>query len=672
MELPSVSSLEFDQVRASIKNFIKSKTDFQDYDFEGSNLSMLIDILSYNTLYTSYNINMAANELNLDTAVIRDNIVSHAKKLGYTPNSYSSAKVYANIQVTLTNTQLEDALEVILESGNILTSVQDGKKYNFILRKNKSKIPTSNITTFENIELIEGDEFEINYVVNELNENQRFIIPNNFIDSDTIEVYIKDDPTSTNSTQYQRVFSIVGINPSDKVFFVEEIQDQQYEVIFGDDVIGRKVRNGEFINIRYIITNGSKSNNIRTFTNISTATVKTKTNVEFPVSRTNINFTILNEKSDNGSEFESIKSIKYRAPRYYAAQDRAVTTSDYESIISKIYSNIDFVKVTGGETITPPQYGKVFISIKPLIGKTISDFEKIRIIQEFKKYTISAIQPEILDPKSFNIHIQPIVTFDNTRSVKTYQEIYSLIQQRIIEYTTTDQIKKFNGEYSSAKLIKTIQEIDNSIRSIFISTFYSKQVRLYKNIDYKYVLNFVSSGKDNSGSNLLGTPQFNNATILNFGNPKPLKSKLQQKYSLISTEFNIAGINEKVFLYTFSESGSKSELETCDKDNTIYLSNVSKTFSRPVGKLNFDTSEIVFNLISSIDDEINIYVIPENPDIVVPSDTYPEIIIENISLLSNDSTQLALEPIIPVPVTQSTTTSGPLLSLTIDNFNQLT
>jgi len=290
MELPTISALEFNQIRESIKNFIKSKTDFQDYDFEGSNLSMLVDILAYNTMYSSYNINMAANELNLDTAVLRDNVVSHAKRLGYTPTSYTSAKVNYNITVN----NVGNYQSVNIGVGPIFSTTQNNKVYTFLLRNALSVNTQGNSSvTFENVELVEGSEFSIRYTVNDANENQRFFVPNNFVDADSIKVFIISDPSTNLEVEYERKLGVVGVTASDRVFFVEEVQDQKYEIIFGDNIIGRKLQNGEIVIIRYIVSSGSDANQIATS---QLKFIGTVTGDSTNISGTNVSTTPLSEK----------------------------------------------------------------------------------------------------------------------------------------------------------------------------------------------------------------------------------------------------------------------------------------------------------------------------------------------------------------------------------------
>jgi hypothetical protein len=628
MELPSVAALEFEQIKASIKNYIKTKTDFQDYDFEGSNLSMLVDVLAYNTMYTSYNANMIANELNLDTAVIRDNVVSHAKKLGYTPNSYTSSKVLSNI--TVNNVSQYESVQI--NPGPIFSVVQNNQSYTYISR-NPVSINTNNSGSviFENLSFVEGLEFTIQYTVDESNENQRFFVPNNFVDMDSITVSIIADETGVSLNQqenvedfYTRKNSIVGVTSSDKVFFVEEVQDQKYEIIFGDNVIGRKLENGEIIIIRYVVTSGSKCNNFTILpTNFIGTIVGTRTGVsDTIISSSDIVPEILG-KTDGGSEFEDIKSIKYRAPRWYSSQQRAVTPSDYESIIQNIYTNADLVNITGGEKISPPQFGKVFICIKPKVGDIVSQGEKIRIVNEVKDYIVGSITPVVLDAIPFYIEVEPIIVYDQTKTRKTLSQIKSLVDNAILKFNLSDDFKNFGGIYSSAKLLCDLEGIDSSIKYILIRTLYRRVVKLYNSIEFKYELDFYSK----------------------------LKSKVSSKYTLISDLFCIKQIAEPVFLCSLSD-----DFSGCDVDKNIYLSTVSGRIISKVGEIDYDTGKVYFTITSCQDTPINIYVIPVFPDVTTGFDTFPVLTQYNYNIVDVDDMNndtLNPEPVLPVPANDS-------------------
>jgi hypothetical protein len=627
MELPTISALEFSQIRESIKNYIKTKTDFKDYDFEGSNLSMLVDILAYNSMYSSYNINMAANELNLDTAVLRDNVVSHAKRLGYTPNSYTSARAEFNITVN----NVSDYQSVYISPGPLFSVSQNNKTYTFICT-NKLIVNTqgNSSVTFSNVEVKEGREFSIRYTVDDSNENQRFFIPNNFIDVDSIKVSVVSDPSTNLEVEYQKKTSIVGVSASDNIFFVEEVQDQKYEIIFGDDVIGRKLQNGEEVIIRYVITNGSAANNIITSELKYSGTIKAvNTSGETIVLASNILATPTTPKTDGGSEFEPIKSIKYRAPRYYAAQQRAVVSTDYESILQNIYSNADLVRVVGGETKSPPEYGKVFISIKPKVGTKISAVEKRRISDQIKTYTVGSITPVIEDAIPFYIILSVNIIYDKNRTKNDAATLMTLVNEQISNYNLDDEFKTFNGVFSSSKLICLIRDIDSSIKFVVIKPFFKRIVELYNNLLYNYKLQFYSK----------------------------IKNNIEKKYTVISDPFCVKGYNEPVFLAAFGDKFASYNINECAirENSDIYLLNLKERVIAKVGKINYETGEMNFTIVSCQDTPINIYAVPESPDITTGPDTYPNIEITDVNSLDvGDYTNDDLNTEATLPTTYST------------------
>ena len=607
MEIPSISALEFTQIRESIKNYIKNTTDFKDYDFEGSNLSMLLDILAYNSMYSSYNINMAANELNLDTAVLRDNVVSHAKKLGYTPNSYTSAKINYNITVN----NLSNFVSVVIPAGVLFTTTQNNKTYTFITKKQLStNTQGKSSVTFNNVEVYEGTEFAIRYTVDSSNENQRFFVPNNFVDVDSIRVSIISDPTTTEQleVEYTKIFSIVGVSSSDRIFFVEEVQDQKYEIIFGDDLIGRKLQNGEIVIIRYIVSSGSVANNILSSQLSFKGSIK-KVNPQLEeqtVSGNDIVTVSLSNKTDGGSEFENIKSIKYRAPRYYSAQQRAVVNDDYESILQNIYPNSDLVRVMGGEDKNPPQYGKVFISIKPKIGTSVSTLQKRIIEEEIKKYTVGSIIPVVEDALKLFISINFNIIYDKSKTTRTLSELINLAEQIILKYNLDDEFKNFSGIFSSSKLLCDLREIDSSIKFIVPKYIFYRPLQLFSGISYEYKLDFYTK----------------------------LRNKVDNKYTLISDPFCVSGYNEPLFLGAFGK-----DFSGCDEDRNknIYLITQNERVIDIVGNINYDTGLVSCTITSCQDEPINIYVLPENPDITTGPDTYPELISDGINPISDAS-----------------------------------
>ena len=627
MELPTVAALEFEQLRASIKNYIKTKSTFTDYDFEGSNLSMLVDILAYNTLYTTYNLNMASNELNLDTAVLRDNIVSHAKRLGYNPNSYTSSKVQTDITVSgLLALQVN---RIGLKSGPILSTTFQGKNYTFVARDPLNLTVSGDTAVFRDVELYEGTTFSIRYTVDTSNENQRFIIPNTYIDSDSVKVSVKADSTSTTATNYTRKNTIVGVSPSDTVFFVEEIQDQQYEIVFGDDVIGRKLQNGEIVTIQYIITAGGELNNVKegSLKFVGTVEYVDSNNVTGTVALSNINFSLNTESSFGGSNFEDIASIKFRAPRYFAAQERAVTISDYESLIMQIYGNADLVKVVGGELLNPPEYGKVFITIKPKVGSVVSDTEKDRIVRDLRSFIVGSVTPVIRDPRKYSIRVIPQLTYNKNKTRKSQSTLKKLVRDIVVKYETTDLFKNFGGKFSNSSIVADIQNIDNSIISSNVKVRACVEVDLEINnrIETKYEGSFFTS----------------------------IRSKLESKYAVVSDFFCYPGQKDPVFIGTpsFGENN-------CQVDGNLYLIDINGNILGVVGTIDYETGEFSFSVAVCSDEPINICAIPDDPNIDLDDQTYPTIDIVDVIVIDPDDggdPDLSPEDELPVPDPGDTT-----------------
>ncbi len=594
MELPVVSALEFEQLRSSIKSYIQTKTDFKDYDFEGSNLSMLVDVLAYNTLYTSYNVNMAANELNIDTAVLRDNVVSIAKRLGYNPSSYTSAKV--SIDLTINNVQNYESVSI--QAGPVLAASAGGKNYIFILR-DKLEVDVRGRTSinFSDVEIIEGSDFSITYTVDTSNEHQRFFIPNSFVDVETIRAFVISDPTTNIEEEYERKYSIVDVNAASKIFFVEEVQDQKYEVIFGDDVFGRQLKNGEVIRLQYVVSSGAEANNIRTFD--FTGIIKGKSNnLENTIGISNIVYSIKSEFSDGGSEFESIRSIKYAAPRKYASQERAVTLSDYESIVRQIYSNADLVKVIGGESFTPPRFGKIYIIIKPIVGEKVSSLEKERIKREFKKYQVGSISTEVIDADTLDIYTTPIILYDDTKTRKTRLEIISLVNKTILEYIQDPEFNSFGGVYSNSKLICDLRDLDSAIKFVSARIYLKKSITLISDTETRYEVNFDTK----------------------------LKTNTKYQFYVISDPFCVRDVAAPVFL---AAAGN------CDYTGDLNMYTISGKFIKTVGKVNESTGKIEFTLRSCEDAPINITVIPEITEIVAGPGTTPNLVVNDI-IVSTD------------------------------------
>ena len=394
MALVNFTNLDFDQIKTSIKDYLRSNSNFTDYNFEGSNLSVLIDVLAYNTYISSYNANMISNEVFIDGATLRENVVSLAKTIGYIPRSRKSSR--ANISFFVDTTEFStNPLALTLKKGTVCTSSTSfgNASYTFSI-PNDITVPVVNgIAFFDSINVYEGTFLTSNFTVNSLNPSppQRYILDNANIDTSSIQVSVRNSQNSTISRKFLVSDSIFEVTSTSRVFFIQEIEDQRYELIFGDGIFGEKLENLNYIESSYIVTNGENGNGVASFT--FNGRILDNNGV---VVTSGVSLVTTNIVSEGGKEIESVQSIKSYAPRIYASQNRAVTSNDYEALIPKIYPETDSVSVFGGEELNPPQYGKVFISIKPFYGSFVPNSIKDNLKKELRKYSVAGIVLEII------------------------------------------------------------------------------------------------------------------------------------------------------------------------------------------------------------------------------------------------------------------------------------
>ena len=366
MALVNFTNLDFDQIRTSIRDYLRSNSNFTDYDFEGSNLSTLIDVLAYNTYISSYNANMISNEIFIDGATLRENVVSLARNIGYLPRSRTAAKASISFFVDTTNF-IPEPITLTLKKGVVCTSSNTfgSESYSFVLPSDVTVPVVNGIALFEDIQIYEGTFLTTNFIVESENPAppQRYILDNASIDTSLISVSVKDTQSSTTSRKFAFSNSLLAVTSSSRVFFLQEVEDQRCELIFGDGVFGEKLQPLNYIEVSYIITNGENGNGVSSFIFNGRILDNNNRTITSGISQVTTNIS-----SQGGKEIESIESIKKYAPRFYAAQNRAVTASDYETLIPKIYPETQSVSVFGGEDLDPPQYGKVFITIKPFYG----------------------------------------------------------------------------------------------------------------------------------------------------------------------------------------------------------------------------------------------------------------------------------------------------------------
>jgi len=405
MPLVNFTNLDFDQIKTTLKDYLKSNSNFTDYDFEGSNLSTILDVLAYNTYITSYNANMVANEVFIDSATLRENVVSLARNIGYIPRSKKAARATVSFFVDTTNITPAPA-SLTLKKGPIASTTGSfgNQSFVFSILEDITVPVVDNVASFNDIQIYEGILLNTNFTYTSRNPNQKFILPNSGIDTDLISVLVKSNSSATASVKYNLQDSLFGIGAESEVYFLQEIEDERYELIFGDNVFGKELEEGYYIEASYIVTNGDSGNGIGQFS-FSGRLTYTRNSTEYVVS-SGISLLTTGLPSIGGESIEGVESIKKYAPRIYASQNRALTANDYETLIpAKIYPETESISVFGGEEVVPPQYGKVFISIKPRTGDFLPNLIKENIKMKLKKYAVAGIVPEILDLKYLYLEI---------------------------------------------------------------------------------------------------------------------------------------------------------------------------------------------------------------------------------------------------------------------------
>ena len=459
MPFSNFTNLDFDQIKTSIKDYLRANSDFSDFDFDGSNFSVLIDTLAYNTYITAFNSNMAVNESFLDSATLRQNVVSLAGNIGYTPRSRTAATA----QISFTVEGITDTPAVTLEPGIVCTGDIDGESFTYAIVEPISANVVDNKAKFENINIFQGTFLEKTFKYDG-SLDQRFILDNSFIDTSKIVVHVKPDGSTGTGTEYSLVDDIINVNSNSKIYLICEVQDERYEIKFGDGFFGKKLgdessgADGDIVTVKYLTTDGENGNGAQNFTftgNITSNGIPVS--FETPDVVTNI-------KAQNGGDIETIDSIKYFSPITYSSQNRAVTSRDYEAVIKKIYPNTESVSVIGGEELDPPEFGTVVISIKPKNGDLISDFSKNQILSKLKQYTISGINQKIVDLKLLYVELDSNIYYNNslTSSANTLK---TDVINSLTLYSKSINLNKFGGRLKYSKLLKVIDDTDQAITS---------------------------------------------------------------------------------------------------------------------------------------------------------------------------------------------------------------
>ena len=506
MPYTQVANLDFEDIKVALKDYMRAQTEFTDYDFEGSALSNLIDVLAYNTYYTAFNTNMVVNELFIDSATLRDNVVALAKQLGYTPKSITAPTAYISFTVTYDNPTTDT--ELFLKKGSGFTATYDGTVYQYVVTEDAKAQVSNDQAVFTNVPIREGTLLTSTFTVNS-QESQRFILDNKDIDTNTIKVKVYPGGGSFNEP-YLLATNILGVDGNSKVFFLDEIEDERYELLFGDGVLGKKLDSGTLISVDYLTTSGPASNGVRTFVfsgvleNINGVTPNKSITVQSTVA------------ASGGEEIESLTKIKYNAPKTFGAQDRAVTADDYEAIVRNIYPATSDIIIFGGEDQVPPEYGKVFISLKPKDQSYLTSLTKQEIVKELKKYVVASVEPKLIDPSILYVEIDSKIYYDGTVTDQTPANIRDKAIGAFQQYISTSDTEKFNGKFRYSKAVAVIDNADVSIGSNLTSVTMRKDFYPQLNSTFYYEICYQNQFDKDCDDPILSSTGFRITEFPNF------------------------------------------------------------------------------------------------------------------------------------------------------------
>ena len=442
-----ISELDFENIKSSLKRFLSNQTQFKDYDFEGSSMAVLLDLLAYNTHYLAYNANFVANEMFMDTAQLRSSVASLAKLVGYTPNSARAP--IADLQLVINDAT---GSTVTIPAGTKFSSSIDGLTYTFVTVGDHVVQPVDGVYTAQSLNVYEGTYVSYNYTFDSTDIDQRFLIPSDRADSTTIKVAVQNSASDVTTATYNKATSITELNGDSKVYFLQEAEDGQYEIYFGDGVIGKKLDDGNIISISYVVTNKTEANGATSFS--LSGSISGFTDVTITV----------NSSAQGGAEPESLQSIKTSSANFYASQDRAVTVEDYKSKTKQLYANVQSVSAWGGEDNDVPFYGRVYISILPTSGSNLTESTKSRIITDLKKYSVASVTPVIVDPEITNIILRSSIKFDAGATTKVADAIKSDVITTITNYNA-NTLQSFDNMFRHSKMTGLIDDTDESILS---------------------------------------------------------------------------------------------------------------------------------------------------------------------------------------------------------------
>ena len=612
MPFTQFTSLDFDQIKAQIKDFLRSNSNFSDFDFEGSNFSVLIDTLAYNTYINSFNANLVANESFLDSATIRENVVSLARNIGYVPRSKTAAIAtinIGNINLGPTNDNTPNFLK--LRAGLVCVGNADNTTFTFSIPEAISsarvvKIGSNSFAQFDDISVYEGTFLSRQFPTIDTSVDQRFIIDSPNIDSSTLRVFVTP-VGETVQRKYSQVDNILKLSKDSEIYLTQEVQDEKYEILFGDGLFGKKLESGTTVVASYIVTDGADGNGPSSFSFQGTFS---KPDGTFFTPVDNVTVTTLRNAS-NGSNVENVSSIKYLAPRLYSAQYRAVTPRDYEAIIADIFPQTESVSVIGGEELDPPQFGKVQISIKPKNGTFVSDFDKTQIKNKLKSYSIAGINSEIVDLKILYVELDSTVYY-NPAQILSENNLKTQITTALNNYADNVEINKFGGRFKYSKINQLIDRVENGVTSNITKVIIRRDLKALLNQFAQYELCFGN--------------QFNI-------NPAG--------YNIKSTGFTVSGSSSIAYFTDIPNKDAAGNLDGSMKGTISVVSKNNKdeevVLIKSAGSVDYKKGEIILNTINIVSTQasnniIEVQAYPESNDVIGLKDLFVSFDVSNSSI----------------------------------------
>jgi len=614
MSFTQFANLDFTEIKAQIKDYLRSNSNFSDFDFEGSNFSVLIDTLAYNTYINAFNANLVANETFLDSAVIRENVVSLARNIGYVPRSKSAARATISFNATSGNS----TQRLYLKPGLVCVGEANDTTYRFSTVEPHTASLVNGTATFTDIEILQGTLLEKSFIIN-TSKDQRYILSNSDIDANTIKVYVSGPADTGIGREFAKIDNILNINKNSEIFFIQEVQDEKYEILFGDGYFGKKLENGSKVTVRYVITDGEegngaggKSGTVGNFDFAGVFTDKTPNDINAltVIPDAGISVTTV-QNASNGAEVEDLSSIKYFAPRLYSAQYRAVTARDYEAIIASIYTRTESVAVVGGEELDPPQFGKVQISIKPKNGTYVSDFDKQQIKNKLKSYSIAGINADIIDLKVLYVELDSTIYY-NSSKVSNSNNLKSTITSTLTDYSKNIDINKFGGRFKYSKALQLIDRVDSAITSNITKVKIRRDMKVLVNQFAQYELCF--------GNRFHINPE---------------------GFNIKSTGFKVSGSDEVVFLTDVPNKNDKGDLDGSHKGVLSAISrdkkNELRVIVKSIGTVDYKKGEILLNTINitetnAVNDIVEIQAFPDSNDVIGLKDLYLSFDVSNTTI----------------------------------------